>query len=49
MADPNETVTMYHPEANPVDGIQVTRQDYETVWKAAGWKLTKPANGKKEK
>jgi hypothetical protein len=39
MADPKETVTMYHAEANPTEGVEVTRQDYETVWKEKGWKL----------
>ena len=39
MADPKEPVRMYHPDANPTEGVEVTRQDYETVWKAVGWKL----------
>lgn len=40
--DPDEVVTMYH-EANPDDPQQVTRAQYESVWKAVGWRLTPPA------
>lgn len=45
--DPNETVDMYHPEASPDTPVQVTRHEYESVWKAVGWKL-RPASKKKE-
>lgn len=48
MADPNEVVRIYHAEANPSEGVEVTRQDYETVWKTVGWKL-QPQSKNKEK
>lgn len=47
MADPNEVVRMYHPDANPTEGVEVTRQDYETAWKAVGWKL-QPSKSKEK-
>lgn len=37
---PNDEVQMYHAEASPDVPVTVTRQEYETVWKAVGWRLT---------
>lgn len=39
MADPNEVVRIYHDAANPTEGVEVTRLEYETVWRTVGWKL----------
>lgn len=39
MADPNEVVQMYHPQASPDTPQEVTRHEYESVWKARGWTL----------
>lgn len=40
MADPNEVVKMYHPEASPEEPVEVTRHEYESVWKPVGWTLS---------
>ena len=39
MADPKAVVQMYHPEASPDTPVEVTRHEYESVWKAVGWRL----------
>ena len=50
MADnPNEVVKMYHSEASPDEPVEVTRFEYESVWKAVGWKLRPAATTTKDK
>lgn len=42
MADPNEVVSMTHPDVKDDNGpvvVEVTRHQYESVWKAVGWKI----------
>lgn len=36
---PDDRVLMVHPEASPDTPVEVTRHEYESVWKAVGWKL----------
>lgn len=48
MSDPNEVVKMYHPEASPDTPVEVTRLEYESVWRGVGWKL-QPATKKESK
>lgn len=36
---PDDRVQMVHPEASPKDAVEVSRHEYESVWKAVGWKL----------
>lgn len=41
MADkPEDVVQMYHAEASPDTPVEVTRHEFESVWKAVGWRLT---------
>lgn len=44
---PNDVVQMYHAEASPDAPVEVTRHEYESVWKTVGWRLT-PVTKKKE-
>lgn len=42
MADPNEKVQMVHPDVTDDGGpvvVEVTRHEFESVWKNVGWKL----------
>lgn len=47
MADPNEVVQMFHPDASPDEPVEVTRHEYESVWKTVGWKLQPKTKEKK--
>lgn len=42
---PNDRVLMVHPEASPDTPVEVSRAEFETVWKNSGWKL-QPKNKK---
>jgi hypothetical protein len=40
---PDDRVLMVHPEASPDEAVEVSRFEYEGVWKASGWKLQSKA------
>lgn len=36
---PDDRVQMFHPEASPDTPVEVSRHEFESVWKTVGWKL----------
>ena len=36
---PDDRVLMVHTEASPDTPVEVSRHEFESVWKAVGWKL----------
>lgn len=36
---PLDRILMIHPEASPDVPVEVSRAEFETVWKQVGWKV----------